>query len=155
MPSIDANASTTVSGSPETVFSVLTDTSRMSEWMNGVQSAEWEEGSGPQVGGKFDMKYKYSRKIHDIKMEIIAAEPGSLLEYKTVEGPYPIQARFTLRPAPDGTAISYNQTAYSDSMLSALGFVLTGWFAKSMVRRVLRKDLEKLGAIVESSSQAS
>lgn len=153
MPSIDASASTTISSPPEAVFLMLTNPARMAEWMNGVQSAEWEEGSGPRTGGKFDMKYKYSRKIHDIKMEITAIQPGSLLEYKTIEGPYPIQARFTLRPAGDGTAITYGQTAYSDSFLAALGFVVTSWIAKPMVRRVLRKDLEKLSAIVQEKNQ--
>lgn len=149
MATIQASMSTYISATPEEVFSVLTDPPKMAEWMNGVQSAEWEAGSEARTGGRFDMKYKYGRKTSDIKMEIVAVSPGSLYEFKTVEGPYPVAAHYTIRPTDDGTTITYNQIAYSDSILSAVGFLLTGWFAKSMVRRVLRKDLEKLGAIVE------
>lgn len=153
MPKIETSVNVTVSGSPETVFAVLSDPTRMSEWMNGVESAEWEEGSDSRAGNRFKMKYKYNRKVHDITMEIIAVEPGSLLEFKTIEGPFPIQARYTLRPAADRTVLTYHQTAYSDSMLAAVGFVLTSWLAKPMVRRVLRKDLEKLSEAVRAGNR--
>lgn len=152
MANIHASVSSNISAAPEAVFAVLSDPARMPEWVNGVQSAGWENGSGPQAGGKFNMKYKYGRKVSDLKMEIVAVEPGLLLEYKTIEGPYPILARFTMRSSENGTTVTYTQTAYSDSKLSALGFMATSWFAKSMVRRILRKDLEKLNVAVNATN---
>ncbi len=151
MATIETSVSKEITVPPLTVFAVVSDPSRMSEWINGVQSAGWEEGASLRVGARFDMKNKYGRKVHDIKMEITASEAGSLLEYRTVEGPYPIQGRFVLRPSGDGTALTYNQTAYSDSRLAAIGFYVTGWLAKPMMRRMLRKDLEKLATILQAS----
>ncbi len=152
MTSLQADQSIEIAAAPEAVFAVITDPARMPEWINGVQSAEWEEGSGAQAGGKFDMRYKYGRKTSDIKMEVIAVSTDSSFQYKTIEGPYPIVAHFTLRPSGDGTTMTYNQTAYSDSFMAALGINLTRWIAKPMVRRMLRKDLEKLRAIVEGAA---
>lgn len=149
MSKIHGHVSIKILAAPESVFAVLSDPTRMSEWINGVQSAEWDGNSELRAGSRFNMSYKYGRKVADITMEILAVEPHTLLEYKTVKGPYPILARFTLRPSDDGTTVTYSQTAYSDSILSALGFAVTGWFAKSMVRRILRKDLEKLDAMID------
>lgn len=139
---------------PVAVCAVLTDPAKMHLWVNGVQSANWDEGSSLHPGGRFSMKYRYARRVSDITMEVTVAEAGSRFEYHTVKGPYPIEAKFTLEPLAAGTAVTYSQNAISDSKLAALGFILTGWFAKRMVRRQLRKDIEKLGALAKSGTQA-
>ncbi len=153
MATIEASVSSYVSATPDEVFAVLTDPPRMAEWMNGVEEAAWEPGSELRRGGQFGMKYKYRNKVSDIKMELIDVKPNSELRFKTISGPYPIEAHYVLEPSETGTNITYNQTAFSDSAMAALGFYLTSWLAKPMIRKVLRKDLEKLAAIIVEPEQ--
>ena len=148
MASLKAKVSVDISAGPESVFDVLADPSRMPEWVSGVQTAKWETGSGPEVGNTFRLEYKYGRKVNDIVMEVTEAQPGVLYEYRTIEGPYPINARFTMMGSASETAVTYEQTAYSDSMMASLGFFLTSWIAKPMIRKTLKKDLGKLAGLV-------
>ncbi len=151
MSNLRTSVTVEVQGSPEKVFGVLTDPTRMPEWVNGVESAEWAPGSTLKTGGRFGMKYKYARRTHDVTMEITVVTPNTKLEYHTVEGPYPIEATFELSDVGDNTSVTYTQNAIADSKLSSIGFMLTGWFAKSMVRKNLRKDLAKLDAAVQAT----
>ncbi len=151
MTSLQASVSVDIAASSEAVYEVLTDPSRMPEWVSGVQSAEWSSGSGPEPGSTIQMSYKYGRKVNDITMEVTEADPGVRYEYRTIKGPYPINARFTIMGSATQTAVTYEQTAFSDSMLASIGFFLTSWFAKPMVRKTLRKDMAKLAALVEGS----
>lgn len=133
---------------PEKVFPFLADPEKMPLWMSGVESAEWAQGSAPVSGGRFSMRYRYARRVNDITMEITAVEPNMRFEYHTVEGSYPIEASFNVRPNNGGAFVTYTQNALSDSKMAALGFMLSAWFAKPMMRRALRKDLVKLGDAV-------
>lgn len=151
MANLKTSVTVDIDATPEAVFALLSHPSRMVDWMKSIESAEWAEGSLLESGGKFHMKYSYARKTHDITMELTEVNPPSKLAYHTIEGPYPIEATFDLTSSGKGTSLTYTQNAISDSKLSALGFILTGWFAKSMVRRMLRKDLEKLAELVQQS----
>ncbi|MDA1296726.1 MAG: SRPBCC family protein [Chloroflexi bacterium] len=155
MANIDVTVQAETSAPPEAVFAVLSDLAQMPSWANGVQSAQWEDGSDLRPGGRFNLKYRYSRRVSDITMEVTAVEPGVRLEYHTVEGPYPIEAKFTLAGAADGTAVTYGQKALPDSKLASIAFLLTGWIAKRMLRKQLRKDIEKLSALAKSANTAA
>ena len=155
MANIATSVQVSSSASAAALYAVLTDPAKMHLWENGVQSATWDEGSSLEPGGRFSMKYRYARRVSDITMEVTVAEAGSRFEYHTVKGPYPIEAKFTLEPLATGTAVTYSQNAKSDSKLTALGFILTGWFAPRMVRRQLRKDIEKLVALASSDDPAA
>lgn len=151
MANLKTSVTAEVAGTPQEVFAVLSDPARMPEWVNGVQSAKWADGASLEPGGRFEMEYKYGRKTNDITMEITTVEPGRKLEYHTVEGPYPIEATFDLAGSAGSTSVTYTQNAIADSMLASIGFFLTGWFAKGMVRKNLRKDLEKLNTAVKGT----
>ena len=151
MANLQTSVTAEVTGGIEEVFAVLSDPARMPEWVNGVQSAKWAEGASLKPGGRFEMEYRYGRRTNDIIMEITNVEPGRKLEYHTVEGPYPIEATFDLVASGDNTSVTYSQNAIADSKLASIGFFLTGWFAKGMVRKNLRKDLEKLNAAVKGT----
>ena len=152
MANLRASVVVEISAAPEAVFAALSDPSKMPDWISGVQSSEWEGDPAPRPGGRFKIQYRYGRRINDITMEITVAESGSRFEYHTVEGPYPIEASFILESSGNATVVTYSQNALSDSKLALIGFMLTGWFAKSIMRRTLRRDLGKLEAMVESAS---
>jgi uncharacterized protein YndB with AHSA1/START domain len=144
MATVKAAVEAEMDVSPGNAFAVLTDPTRMASWLNGVQAGGWIDGQHLEPGGRFMLSYRYARQVSDITMEVVSAVPGSRFEFRTVEGPYPIHATFEIASAGAGARVVYRQVAFSDSFLSALGFWVTGWFAKRMVKRVLARDLAKL-----------
>ncbi len=153
MANIEVTITAEIEAAPDAVFAVLTDPARMPEWANGVKSGEWVKGSTATPGSKFKMLYRYGKRSHDITMEITATELNATYQYHTIKGPYPIDAKFILTPTANGTSLSYTQNAFSDSKLATLGFVLTRWIAKPMIRRTLRKDLAKLSEAVKGGPE--
>lgn len=136
-------------GAPDQVFAYISDPSNMPDWVNGVESASWSEGSDLQPGGKFNLDYKYRGKTSKIVMEITGSDPGRKFEYHTIEGKYPIEVTVELMPSGTGTKIAYTQNALSDSRVTSLAFIVTGWLARPMMRKSLRKDLEKMAESVK------
>ena len=82
----------------------------------------------------------------DAVFEVTASVPGKSFGVNTVEGPYTIIAEYELEESPDAksTHIHFSMTARSDSRFTAVLFILTGWFAKSFLRRMLDKELDEL-----------
>ena len=144
-----------VGAPPGAVYTTLTDPTVMHLWAAGVQSAHWQEGSSLQPGGQFNLKYRYARRVSDITMEITAAEPNSQFEYHTVKGPYPIEVKFTLTPIASGTFVTYSQNALADTKMTSLMFLLTGWFAKRMTRKRLKRDVERLKTVAMSDKSTA
>ena len=147
MASITAVVEADSAASPSAVYEFLTDPSKMSQWINGISEARWADGARLLPKNRILMKYEYRKRVSDIIMEIDAAEPGRRFAYHTVEGPYPIRVDFTLAPSGRGTRITFKQEALSDSASSGFMFGLFGWALKPMVRKVLRKDLQKAAAL--------
>lgn len=148
MANIEVTVHARTSAPPAAVFNVIADPGRMPLWIKGVESAEFQPGDTFEPGGRFTMKYRYGRRVNDITMEITASD-SRRVEYHTVSGPYPIEAKFNLMPSAEGTAISYTQNALADSKMASFSFKVTGWIARPMMRKQLRKDLSKLVEIVD------
>jgi uncharacterized protein YndB with AHSA1/START domain len=147
MASLKVTVEADSTAAPGAVYEFLTDPSKMSQWVNGVTDGEWAAGAGPAPGGRMLLKYTYRNKVNDITMEVTAADPGHRFAHHTVEGPYPIKVHFALSPSGSGTRIAFTQEAISDSAATAFMFAVFGFALRPMVRKVLRKDLQKLTAL--------
>ena len=147
MAAIKATVEEESAASADAVYEFLTDPTKFNLWVNGVREARWGEGSGPMPNGRILMKYEYRKKVNDITMEVDAAEPGRRFAYHTVDGPYPIKVNFALAPTAAGTRITFTQEALPDSMVTGFMFATLGWAFRPMVRKVLRKDLQKAAAL--------
>ncbi len=150
MASLAAEVSIHVERPVEEVFDFVSDPANMPQWVGYVAEAESSSGE-PRVGATFEIKYTYGRRVSDITMEVTEFERATRFAFKTVEGPYPIQAAYTLTPEGGGTRFTYFQGAQSDSPVTALMFVLLGFLLKIPTRGLLRKNSERMKAAVEGA----
>ncbi len=70
-------ASIEIEASPESVYAILTDLSRISELSPECYSAEWEgDATGPVVGAKFRGYNRFREHEWDAGCVVVAADPG-------------------------------------------------------------------------------
>lgn len=70
-------ASVQVDASPEEVYAVLTDVTRMGEWSPETVSGEWLDGAvGPAVGARFKGSNKRGIARWSTKPVVVVADPG-------------------------------------------------------------------------------
>jgi len=88
---IREEASIEIKASPEKVWMLVSDITRMGEWSPECRSCEWVGGAtGPAVGAKFKGKNKAGVMRWSTTCEITVADPGNEFTF--------------LRPGPDGGA---------------------------------------------------
>ena len=155
MVNIVASGSGTINKPAMTVWDFMVDPATLHLWMKDVNKpGNWIDSGTPQVvGSKYRIDYEYGRKTNKIIFEVTSSEPGKNFGVNTVEGPYPITADYDLVESADGrsTDISFAMDARSDSMFTAVMFVITGWMAKPFMRRRLNKELQDLEQALDSS----
>lgn len=149
MASLAVEVTTHIARPIDEVYAFVSDPAKMPLWVNYVEEAEFTEESEPRVGATFDIKYTYGRRVSDITMEITEFNRPTRFAYKTIKGPYPIRATYTLAPEGEGTRFTYFQDAESDSPITALMFTLLGFLLKIPTRSLLRKNSERMKAEVE------
>ena len=142
-----ASTSIDIAASPEAVYGILTDLSRMSELSPECYRSEWEDGStGPEVGAKFRGYNQAGSMKWDAGCEVVAAEPGREWAFEV--------------PAPDGrkTLWRYEIEATDGGCRVTESFdspILDQEFFQKMNRHSLlvaniAKSLENLKAVAEA-----
>ncbi len=132
------------------VHEMITDPSRLHQWISGVQEGDWLDDGVAEAGARFGVKYRYRRHTNDITFEVREADPGRTYVYETVEGPYPIRASFTLEEQGGGALVTYEQHARGDSIVTSAMFRYLGFLLRRPVRKQLRKDLVRLAVALAS-----
>jgi len=78
-----ATSTIEIGASPDVVYSLLTDLSRISEVSPECYRAEWEDGStGPEVGARFRGCNRNGKMEWNAGCVVIAADPGRLWSFE-------------------------------------------------------------------------
>jgi len=123
---------------PTTLYLWVADVNRLGGWLS--------DGNAETVGSEYRIDYEHGRKTNEIVFRLIASEPGKTIAVDTVRGPFPVKFWYSLNGVSDdqSTSVDWNEEARSDNFLSALGFYLTGWIAKPMMRKRMNKEFVEL-----------
>lgn len=70
-------ASIEIGASPESVYDLVADVTRMGEWSTENTGADWREGATGQAGDWFDGHNKSGERVWTRGCEVAVAEPGS------------------------------------------------------------------------------
>ena len=101
-----AEAQTTIAASPDAVYDLISDVTRMGEWSPETVEAEWLDGAtGPAVGARFKGTNRMSRLQlvkWSTKPKVVAAERGSEFAFDTGTTIW----RYRLEPAGEGTRVT-------------------------------------------------
>ena len=84
---ISVTVERTIPASPEALYDIVTDVSRIGEMSPECRSAEWVgKTQGPTVGAKFKGTNELGDSKWSTKPTVTAAEPGQIFEFKVPMG---------------------------------------------------------------------
>ncbi len=141
---MDVTARRTIARPPEQVAAYAMDWHHDHEWTQGIKRAEL---TTPAPGGGFGVGAEVTRTAHflgrriDYVLRVEAHEPPTLLDMRSVAGPFPMHVTYRFDPAPEGTAASIRVQGGSYRLLEPL----MAWFVRNNLRKDLRDLAERVG----------
>lgn len=146
-----------VDASPEMVYGLVADITRMPEWSPECYRTEWVGGSSSaEVGARFKGHNRYRRFKWSTVAEIEAADPGRELTFAVVYGGKK-RTRWSYRFAGAGGGTDVTETRedlkeYAAPIRMLMAVVIRGhaeWMPENM-----RRTLERLKGAAEKSAVA-
>lgn len=65
-----------VARSPDDLYDIVSDVTRMGEWSPVCKACWWDEGDGPRVGATFRGRNELGDRTWETKSEVVAADRG-------------------------------------------------------------------------------
>ena len=103
-PSLSYSESILIARSPEVLYEMISDVTRMGEWSPVCTACWWDDGAGPRVGAWFTGRNQTPERTWDTRSEVVAAEPGR--EFAFVVGGNRVRWGYTFTPVDGGTRVT-------------------------------------------------
>jgi uncharacterized membrane protein len=142
--SIDVLAEVHVRRPREQVAAYMGDPANDPEWIGGLREARLLGEPPLRQGSRVARVASFMGRRVEYVNEIVALEPGSVLEMKSVKAPFPMHITYTFEDR-DGATMVRNHVRGGGGFFS-LGSPL---FAP-LVRRNVQKDLERMREVLEA-----
>jgi Polyketide cyclase / dehydrase and lipid transport len=104
MANLSYSDSIVIARSPEALYALVSDVTRMGEWSPVCQACWWDDGAGPQVGAWFTGRNVQPDRTWETRSEVVAAEPGR--EFAFVVGGAWVRWGYTFTPVDGGTRLT-------------------------------------------------
>jgi uncharacterized protein YndB with AHSA1/START domain len=115
---------------PEDVFAILTDPDRLAEWQTSTVEVRRERSDPLSAGERFQEVHKGAGRRLESTVEVAEFEPPRAFAIRIVDGPLPVDGRWTLEPAGAGTRLHFAGTGELRGPLRLLGPLVTGTVAR-------------------------
>jgi uncharacterized protein YndB with AHSA1/START domain len=138
-----------VDATPEQVWAVLAEVTRVAEWSHECQAAEWLDGAtAAATGARFRGNNKVGRFGWSRVCTVTGIEPGRLFAYRTNGGFPPDSTAWTFVLTPEGSGTRVTQS-YEILKFPRLMELATVAFVPPHRDRseALREDLRRLGRV--------
>lgn len=73
-----------VVASPQALYAMVSDVTRMGEWSPVCRACWWDEGHGPREGAWFTGRNELDGRIWETRSLVVAAEPGREFAYNVL-----------------------------------------------------------------------
>lgn len=93
-----------VPGSPEGVYDLISDVTRMGAWSPICTACWWDEGQGPQAGSWFTGRNEVPGRTWETRSLVTVADRGR--EFTFLVGGSLVQWSYTLAAVPEGTELT-------------------------------------------------
>ena len=103
-PSLSYSESIVITRTPEALYDMVSDVTRMGEWSPVCRACWWDEGAGPRVGSWFTGRNELPERTWETRSEVVAAEPGR--EFAFLVGGAWVRWAYTFTPADGGTQVT-------------------------------------------------
>jgi hypothetical protein len=121
------SSSTRIAASPETVYALVSDLTRMGEWSPEATGGEWVGGSGPDVGVKFKGTNSHGAKSWKTVVKVTDARSPSRFAFANGVGPIVVaEWAYEIVPVADGCEVTESWVDRRGPVISFVGKFLTG-----------------------------
>ena len=104
MDDLAYSESIVIARSPEDLYDMVSDVTRMGEWSPVCTGGWWDEGAGPEVGAWFTGRNVLPERTWETRSEVVAAERGR--EFSFVVGGSLTRWGYTFAPVESGTQVT-------------------------------------------------
>jgi hypothetical protein len=104
MTNLSYSESIAVARSPETVYDMVSDVTRMGEWSPVCKACWWDEGESPRAGAWFTGRNELPERVWETRSQVETAERGR--EFTFVVGGAWVRWSYTFRPVDEGTQVT-------------------------------------------------
>ena len=104
MSNLTYSDSIIVARSPESLYDMVSDMTRMGEWSPTCKECWWDEGETPRVGAWFTGRNELPDRTWETRSEVVVAEPGK--EFAFIVGGTYVRWGYTFTPIDGGTELT-------------------------------------------------
>ena len=143
-----------INASPETVFAMVSDLTRMGEWSPENQGGQWVKGAtGPAVGAQFKGRNSNGKKSWGTMVKVFEFAPGSKIVFALMVGPSRwCDWVWEVTPSAKGSLVTHSWIDRRSKFSNTLGRLVSGVADRSEHnRKNMEATLEALAASVHGS----
>jgi uncharacterized protein YndB with AHSA1/START domain len=145
--------SLTIEASPETVFALVSDVTRIGEFSPETFEAEWLDGAdGPALGARFRGHVKRNERgpVYWTTCTVTAYEPGREFAFTVGVAGSPVNTwGYRLRPAGSGTVVT-EWFELRGTPLNRLYWLFAGRWRSRTNQQGMMRTLERIKSVAES-----
>ena len=104
MDNLRYSESVTVNRSPESLYDMVSDVTRMGEWSPVCTGCWWDEGGGPREGAWFTGRNELPERTWETRSQVVAAERGREFAF-ALRGSW-ARWGYTFAPVDGGTRVT-------------------------------------------------
>jgi hypothetical protein len=86
MSSLQYSDSIVVARSPEVLYEMVSDVTRMGEWSPVCQACWWDDGDGPRAGAWFTGRNELPERTWETRSQVVAADRGREFAFEVNSG---------------------------------------------------------------------
>ena len=86
MSSLHYSESIVVARSPEVLYDMVSDVTRMGEWSPVCQACWWDDGDGPRAGAWFTGRNELPERTWETRSQVVAADRGREFAFEVNSG---------------------------------------------------------------------
>jgi hypothetical protein len=102
-----------IATSPDALYDMVSDVTRMGAWSPICTACWWDEGDGPTVGAWFTGRNETPSRTWETRSQVVSAEPGREFAW-TVGGGW-VRWSFTMADEGDGTTTLMESWSFLDA----------------------------------------
>jgi ribosome-associated toxin RatA of RatAB toxin-antitoxin module len=106
MDTLRHSGSIVIKRSPEDLYDMVADVTRMGEWSPVCKACWWDEDDEPRVGAKFTGRNELPERTWETRSEVVAADRGHEFAWTVIEPPTRARWSYTFAAVDDGTTVT-------------------------------------------------
>ena len=106
MDTLRHSGSIVIKRSPEELYDMVADVTRVGEWSPVCTACWWDEGDGPHVGAKFTGRNERPERTWETRSEVVTAERGREFAWVVAEPPTRARWGYSFIAVDGGTEVT-------------------------------------------------